>query len=39
MANSETTLYANDAVAPNATRVSIFGDLCISPLKPLTKNF
>ena len=39
MTNKAARLYANDAPEPRATRVSIFGALWMSPLKPLMKNF
>ena len=37
--SSTYTLQRNAAVAPIATRVSMFGARCASPRKPLTKNF
>ena len=39
MANSAHRLYRKDALAPRATRVSMFGERCHRLLKPLMKNF
>ena len=33
------TLYRKEAEEPSATSVSMLGEPCRSPLKPLTKNF
>ena len=39
IAKSSTVLYTNAAPDPSATSVSIFGDRCITPFTPFTKNF
>ena len=39
IANSAYALYANAAVAPRATSVSMFGARCHRLLNPLMKNF